>query len=37
MHLDAFIPAFLIFVVVGLVMPIVLSTIADAARNDNAA
>jgi len=35
MHLDAFIPAFLIFAVFGLVMPILLSTMADAARGNN--
>ncbi|MDX8408675.1 MAG: group 1 truncated hemoglobin [Mariprofundales bacterium] len=32
MHLDAFIPAFLIFAVFGLVMPVLLSGIADASR-----
>jgi len=36
MHLDAFIPAFLIFAVFGLVMPIILSGMADAARNKDA-
>ncbi len=35
MHLDAFIPAFLIFAVVGLVLPTLLSTIADGARESN--
>ncbi len=34
MHLDAFIPAFLIFAVFGLVMPVLLSGIADAARGN---
>jgi len=37
MHLDAFIPAFIIFVILGLIMPIVLSTIADNARSNNPA
>ena len=32
MHLDAFIPAFLIFAVVGLVLPTLLATIADGSR-----
>ncbi|RMH50202.1 MAG: group 1 truncated hemoglobin [Zetaproteobacteria bacterium] len=32
MHFDTFIPAFLIFAVVGLVLPVLLATIADAQR-----
>jgi len=33
MHFDAFIPAFTIFVVLGIVMPFILSGIAMAGRN----
>jgi len=32
MHFDTFIPAFLLFTVLGLVMPIVLSSIAEKGR-----
>lgn len=32
MHLETFIPAFLLFVVLGLVLPVVLSNIAMAGR-----
>ncbi|MDQ6964194.1 MAG: group 1 truncated hemoglobin [Mariprofundales bacterium] len=35
MHLDAFIPAFLIFAVFGLAMPVILTGIADASLNSN--
>lgn len=34
MHLEAFIPAFLIFVVFGVVAPLILSSIADAKRDN---
>ncbi len=34
MHLDAFIPAFLIFVALGLVLPVALSGMADAGRDN---
>ncbi len=33
MHLDAFIPAFLLFVVLGVVLPVVLSNAAMSSRN----
>jgi len=32
MHLETFIPAFLLFAVLGLIMPIVLSSIAEKGR-----
>jgi len=35
MHLDAFIPAFLIFAVFGLAMPVILAGMADASRNND--
>ncbi len=34
MHFDAFIPAFLLFVVLGVVLPIVLSSISMKARDN---
>jgi len=34
MHFDTFIPAFLLFAVLGLIMPIVLANIAVASRSN---
>jgi len=33
MHLDTFIPAFILFAVIGLILPIILSNIAEKGRN----
>jgi len=34
MHFDTFIPAFLLFAVLGLIMPVVLANIAMASRSN---